>query len=145
LLQLGDTLSDKHPTELVAIAKTEDLAADARFALLEMATKKWANIGDMVLAFHVIDGMADEYEVDPFQRKAEAVTVPAETIRHSQGLREIALACLHLVDEATRREDHQLAEQLAVAALRAARRAEDSKLAKLATQQVLTLRQRDRD
>ena len=122
--------------KLLKNAEESTKDAAARYVLLKMARDVAAQAPDGELTFQAIDAMAESFQVDALKMKATALGKfgpMARSVDQHKALSELAGP---LADEAMRKDDFVLAEQLAKLGLAEARKARDREVVGQAQQRV---------
>jgi hypothetical protein len=110
-----------------------------RFAVLELARDVFANAGDLEEACQVIEKLADQYDIDAPSMQLAALPIAAPKAKGVQ-LVSVARRADRLFAEAVRKEDFEAAEQILRMAQSAAKKTEQTAIAKRCVRNQVWLR-----
>jgi hypothetical protein len=97
--------------------------------------------GEVEVALSAVERMAADFDVDALATKAATLEEMRDTIDQPETLQAVSQSCLALIEGSDAHGSRSTAEQLAIVALTAARKADDQAQVTLATYRLLKLRE----
>lgn len=121
------TAADRSALARKLLEQAQDSAGDpvSRFVLLREASDLAAQAGDVATSLKAIDQLGAAYAVDTLALKSAAYGFIGKSIRAPEDLSSLATAYLKLVDEASEKDQYDIAKLAAESASALARRLKD--------------------
>jgi hypothetical protein len=143
---LQRVLESELPEQLLQRSQAADVAPAERFVLLQAARDKAAAALDVAVSLQAAAETTKHFDVDPLPENFDTILVLDEALKISEtaapaACRALAAAALPLIKQLAARGEHEEAAQCADAALRAARKSDDSSLIRQATLAALEVQQ----